>query len=386
MTRLPLLVAALLAAVWVASRPGGADGCGSVVRPGERVDVADETALIVWDAKTETQHFVRQATFKSTADDVGFLVPTPTRPQLVAADAALFKELAVLTAPRVETRWTNDVPFGCGGGSPPGPERLAPGGVVVLERARVGDFDAVVLALAAGAKDDPKAGAAELAVWLAEHHYALSPSLQAWLEPYARDGWVLTAFRVAADVRPGGGAVTLATRPVRMSFHTPRPFFPYREPGDQRDERAANVPRLLRVYVASPARVAGALGDAARPWPGQTVWAGEVAAERWADVFRRAQLLTPPDARGWWLTEFEDRSSPRPGTDEVYFSPSADPAAVERRPTIVYTPAPAWWFGLLCCGGPVALVALSVYGVARLRRRPRPLSPKPFRHPSEDGQ
>ena len=33
---------------------------------------------------------------------------------------------------------------------------------------------------------------------------------------------------------------------------------------------------------------------------------------------------TPPGA--WWLTEFEDRSSPRPGTDEVYFRTAADQA------------------------------------------------------------
>lgn len=63
MRRLPCAVALLAIAVVIAIRPGDASGCGGAYRPGERVGVADETALIVWDAKSQTQHFIRRATF-----------------------------------------------------------------------------------------------------------------------------------------------------------------------------------------------------------------------------------------------------------------------------------------------------------------------------------
>jgi hypothetical protein len=373
MNRLPFVATALVAAAWIASRPDGAAGCGGAHRPGERVDVADETALIVWDAKTKTQHFIRRATFQSTGYDFGFLVPTPDRPELAASDDDLFKELAELTAPKIEYRTVIENPIGCGGSgsvTSRGDDRAGPSGVIVLEQKRVGDFDAAVLALRPGAKDDPAAGAAELALWLANSAYAFTPGLQTWLEPYVRDGWVVTAFKIAVDPQSAEkqkAAVTLGARPVRMSFRTERPFFPYREPEDQRDERAKSVPRLLRVFVAAPTRFAAKLGDGSQPWPGKTVWAGEIEAPRWTDVFRHAKVPTPPATNGWWLTEFEDRSTPRPGTDEVYFEPSVDTSPVYRRPHVV--DRMPWWLGALCCGSPFALFVLGIFGIRLLVRR-----------------
>ena len=52
-------------------------GCAAAPHPDERVDVAYEEALIVWDDAAKTEHFVRRATFEGTAYDFGFLVPTP---------------------------------------------------------------------------------------------------------------------------------------------------------------------------------------------------------------------------------------------------------------------------------------------------------------------
>ena len=61
---------------------------------GENVDVADETAFIIWDDAADTEHFIRQATFVGSAYDFGFLVPTPNRPSVEAASADVFAELA----------------------------------------------------------------------------------------------------------------------------------------------------------------------------------------------------------------------------------------------------------------------------------------------------
>ncbi|QJW97857.1 DUF2330 domain-containing protein [Frigoriglobus tundricola] len=384
MNRLPCAVALLAIAVWIASRPGDAAGCGGAYRPGERVDVADETALIVWDARTHTQHFIRRATFLSTGYDFGFLVPTPNRPELAESSDDLFTELAELTAPKVEYRTVNGLGLACGGGSAPSPDggRFLPsGGVVVLEQKRVGGFDAAVLAFRPGTKNDPAAGAAELAAWLKSNDYVFTPGLLAWLEPYVRDGWVVTAFKIAGEPKPqdtpapksgsaptGKTAINLGARPVRMSFKTDRPFFPYREPEDQRDEQAKSVPRLLRVFVAAPSRFAGKLGDGTKAWPGKTVWAGPVETPQWGDVFRHAQMTKAPVTDGWWLTEFEDRSMPRPGTDEVYFEPSPDLSPVYRRPAIVTVERTPVWLGVLCCGTPVAFLVLCLVGLRRLVR------------------
>ena len=53
-----------------------APACCPVPPRGKPVVNADQTVVILWDAATQTQHFIRQASFKSEADDFGFLVPT----------------------------------------------------------------------------------------------------------------------------------------------------------------------------------------------------------------------------------------------------------------------------------------------------------------------
>jgi hypothetical protein len=105
-----------------------------------------------------------------------------------------------------------------------------------------------------------------------------------------------------------------------MSFKADRPFYPYREPETDPATRPANESRLLRVFFAANVRYAGKLGDGAKPWPGQTVWAGPVGVTHWSSIFQQAGLSTsnkkdekpsvalPTPTEGFWLTEFEDRS------------------------------------------------------------------------------
>jgi hypothetical protein len=167
-----------------------------------------------------------------------------------------------------------------------------------------------------------------------------------------------------------------------MSFKAEKPFYPYREPQTEQT-KPAGEPRLLRVYVAAPGRFAGLLGDGTKPWPGQAVWAGPVDGSRWASVYRSAGLAgapgekepppakLPAEAAHYWLTEFEDHSSPRPGTDEVHFRPAADQSPVERPPHVVTTRkvvivTPGWHAAVLY-GVPVVLVlgALAAWRLAR---------------------
>ena len=132
---------------------------------------------------------------------------------------------------------------------------------MVLERTRVAGYDAAVLAA-----NDPAA----LNRWLGEHGYESRPALTAWLEPYTKGNWTVTAFRIATidTTRPG-----IATTAVRMTFPTDRPFFPYREPEDQRIESAnPPPPRLLRTFFVGNGRHGGRLGGN-QIWPGTTVWA-----------------------------------------------------------------------------------------------------------------
>lgn len=306
-----------------------ADACAPAPPDGVEVRIAEEAAIIVWDAKTHREDFIRRASFRTTGRDFGFLVPTPAKPELSEAPADLFDRFEAATRPEVVVThdFTGVEPTllcafmfllrGAQSGAPASVE--AP--VRVLDEKRVAGYDAVVL-------EADSAGA--LADWLKQHGYADRPALATWLAPYVAQRWKLTAFKIAYE----GGKPAVTTAAVRMSFTTERPFFPYREPADQRENVQANLPaaeseRLLRVFFLGAERVEGAIGEAKAAWPGKAIWSDRFEATHLAaDTLPFALPASP------WLTMFEDRATPRPGTDDLFFAPAADQAPVKPTPVV----------------------------------------------------
>lgn len=320
MTRLLLLVPALLMGLLLFTPTGQVPACAPVFHRGARVEIATESAIIVWDAERKTQHFIRRATFRTQTPDFGFLVPTPTKPELAESPDAAFATLEKATAPEVVTQKMPQ-PRGAWGLSESGASGAAGGQVSVLESKRVGGYDVVVLEA-----KEPEA----MRLWLEKHGYEARPALTGWLKPYIEAGWKITAFKIAKDGKEQPGVATSA---VRMSFQTEKPFFPYREPEDQHQKDPAQFygERLLRVYFLGPQRVEGRLGEQSSP--ARTVWAGTLKDADHATLVK--QLALPGEApEGWVLTEMEDRSSPRPATADVSYTPSVDQGNV-RRPAIV---------------------------------------------------
>src|SRR5262249_7587918 len=133
---------------------------------------ADQTVIMIWDAATKTQHFIRQASFKSDGADLGFLVPTPTQPDLQEAGDDAFQLLDKLTAPEVRTRWQPHIPFGCSAISYSRDSWAGSAPVVrVLDEKLVAGFNAVVL---------ESNSSTALVGWLQDHGYAYSPELAVW--------------------------------------------------------------------------------------------------------------------------------------------------------------------------------------------------------------
>src|SRR5688500_11744942 len=90
-----------LAGAWLLTPPlpRPVEGCCPAPRSGESVVNADQTIVMVWDAAAKTQHFIRRASFKSQGEDFGFLVPSPSRPELAESGDAAFPVLQKLTEP-----------------------------------------------------------------------------------------------------------------------------------------------------------------------------------------------------------------------------------------------------------------------------------------------
>jgi hypothetical protein len=313
---------AVLTVLTLLPAPPPVRACAPAPPAGQHVDVADEEALIVWDPATRTEHFVRRARFRSTIPDFGFLVPTPTRPTLAEAPDAVFGSLARAIEPEVVMRrrqvfepvalllW----PFFLMRATAP----LASRGVQVLETRRIAGYDAAVLQA-----DDARA----LLGWLHSHDYASRPQLLEWLKPYVEQKWIVTAFRVASGDE---GPDEIATSAVRMSFETDRPFFPYREPADQ---RSAGTPRrLLRVFAVAPTPLEGRIGTG-DAWAGRLLYANPRAD---LPKLLEGALPSPPAWPGTpWLLAWQDDSTPRPGTDDLFFSPAPDQARVVPPPVVL---------------------------------------------------
>lgn len=281
-------------ACFILSAPVACLSCIAIGYGGNVVKVTSETAIIVWDSKAHIERFTRSADFATSARDLGFLVPTPSQPTLVEAKDEAFAAMSEIVRARLARK-----------------EEEAHGGAVaaavaanpVVSITDVGGYEATVLSLAS-----PSA----VEGWLKQHKYPENEAAAQWLAVYEQKHWFLTAFRVNAK----SGAAGL--KPVQMTFHADAPFYPYREPSG-----ASADNRTLRVFFLGDAGVEGQVGG--EPWAVKP----EISVKLTSEEIARLQPSMPGIALAQvpWLTSFLDASSPRVGTDDIYFSESHSLAA-----------------------------------------------------------
>ena len=313
-------VAALVAFI---ARPMPA--CCPAPAPGKPVVNADQTVIILWDAASKTQHFIRKASFQSEGDDFGFIVPSPNQPELEESGNDAFPYLLKLTEPDV--KWRLRPVGGCGA---PMALRSVPGGVdresvKVLQEKEVAGFKAVVL---------EASSAGSLTAWLKEHGYAYSSEVEAWARPYVEGGWKFTALKIAKQRASHDKTVSAAA--LRISFKTDRPLFPYREPDPSAFAEALGVKeRLLRIYFIAEARYRGELTQET-PWTGEVAWAGKLAPQQRTKLLEHLKLPNNAGHATWWLTEFEDRWPYRAAPADVYFTRDQNQERVRREPIVQY--------------------------------------------------
>lgn len=317
-----------LASLTITARP--ADACAPAMPAGVAVTIAAESAIIVWDEAARREHFIRRASFHASTqgafNDFGFLVPTPDKPELREVADEVFRRLEEATKPAVVHDYALKgveptalclLTFLTRGGAPAS-STAAAAPVRVLHEQRVAGYDAVVLEA-----DDPKA----LADWLTRHGYEARPTLTAWLAPYVSMRWKITAFKIATNK----GETNVGSTAVQMSFTTERPFYPYREPADQRENLPADAPsdRLLRLFFIGPSRVDGAIAGTKKPWPGTATWSDRIDQ---AAIVGGLPFSVPA---GSWLTAFEDKAYPRPGTDDLFFTKTPDAKPLKPPPIVI---------------------------------------------------
>ena len=349
LVRRAAVVAAVLA---VGVRPAAeVRGSGVAAPKDARPEAEAETAVVVWDEASKTEHLILSASLPSGAV---LLVPTPTPPTVAPAGADAIDALSKVTAPRTEIKTKTVTPEfgwprfdfgGFGSATPPRdamPKTPAPPAPPAPESITV-----------------PVSDAAKVAEWMTKGGYEARPALADWLKGYTGKNWTVTAIK-PADAASG------MIPPTKLTFKTDKPIFPYREPAEPAADAATlNRSRLLRVFVVTDGRADGTVGESAA-WPAKTVYAKKADDAAVGAVAKDAKA----PAGGWWVTEFEDLSTPRPATDDIVFTKAAKQDGVERTPNEVYIVTempPAWAVNAAVL---VGLVVLAVVLIARRKKKP----------------
>ena len=329
--------------LFCALHPFNAFGCAVVRGPIPTAEdyIQAEQAVIIWDEAHKTEHFIRQADIYTKDPDLGFLVPTPTVPQLVEADSRIFKLAAEVGQPTKVQEIIHPRPFKIFG-----PVLAGPLGIIampmtallsgmsngdqpeILSEQNVAGYHAVTLAA-----DNP----AVLTGWLRQNNYEWTSELAGWLKPYVDHGWKLTAFKLIKRDLPKRGRwhedEPIVTGAIRLSFTTDQPFFPYSEPRNrQQADWGSPYGRTLRIAVLSAQRMQGAMKGIM--WPGNLQFAGSPdpgtkskwKANDWLAFAKLNGTMTLPATLTYW----RDDSNPRPGYRDLYFSPDQDQSLFRR--------------------------------------------------------
>lgn len=211
------------------------------------MSLVDEKAIIVWNPKTQMEHFIRQASFSGKAKDFGFIVPTPSQPQVEEADAAAFERLQKLVPKKTTKSETDSVSAGRGFG-----------GVEVLEQKRVGDYFVTVLRATDGST---------MLGWLKENGYSSRPAMESWLDHYAKQQWYFAALKFVREP----DSVEPKTSAIRVSFKTKVPHYPYKMPEDTWPKGHV---RPVALYFVGPGQAAAIYRDGKEKWEATKQWSG----------------------------------------------------------------------------------------------------------------
>lgn len=249
------------------------------------ITLAAEKALIVWDADKKVEHFIRQASFSGKAKDFGFIVPTPTKPDVAAVDAAAFDRLARVVAEslRAETRAADSAKS----------EDSGAAGIEVLERLRVGDYEATIVKATDGkAMND----------WLKSNGYHSRPAMESWLDHYAKKSWIFTALKFVREP----GSTEKETSALRLSFKADEPFYPYKMPDDTWPK--GHVRPLSLFYVSSGKAKATYTGGK-DGWEANTVWSGKLPDAELAGLSEEIKLSPSDLPKDATLTLLENNTN-----------------------------------------------------------------------------
>ena len=182
------------------------------VPPSRFIYETGQRGIIFFEDNIETLFLT--SSFKGDADNFGWLVPTPNKPEVTKGSMELFTALNDLT--KLERDATKSINLG-------GPSfglLEATGGIDVLEQKKIDYYDITVLA-----SDDKNA----LIDWLNKNGYRFPEAYSYVLDSYISNKWVFTAVKISQNIDPKIIAQNIwdgSLTPLKFTFQTNKPVYP----------------------------------------------------------------------------------------------------------------------------------------------------------------
>lgn len=290
--------------------PALSQPCCGIAPSGEQIKFGQQENIIVWNAATKTEYFIRNARFDTDSKEFSFVAPTPTEPTITKSSAAAFQFLASKMPPTDSK--------GMDGAVAASSEMTT--SIEVISETEVAGYKATVL----------KAGDAEaFTEWLKANDYATTSSTQEWADTYIKKGWYLTAFKVINKDEVAQTGV------ICMKFKADKPFNPYYVPDANIGQGSG-----LKLHFVTDGKVTAHLGEEPGTAWKEPEWTNSMTHD---DMMTLAKHLDVPAGDipfTGTVMSFADHNFPKTGQDDIFFTPVPGTSASEQKQNrVIYATA-----------------------------------------------
>lgn len=282
-----------------------ASACGLVYSTESMARLVTEKTLIVWNDKEKTEDFIRSPQIETNNNDVGFIVPVPSVPEVTEVDDQIFSKLDQLIEERRPTqirffRESSRSKSKQLGGIDQSFNAAMPGtrgGVDVVKEFNLSKYEVKVL----------KAHDLEaLKKWLKNNNYNYREAFDAWLKNYLDSEYFLTVFKFKKETASEG----LKAQAISIKFKADAPFYPYRDSSDM----LVSPDRNLKLYFLSDKAYMPDFNDLGEDKPKGF----EETPEFSAQIYVKSEHKNLHFDHQSWLTVWTDTTKLRPDRDLIF--------------------------------------------------------------------
>lgn len=199
--------------------PNVAAADGAVVSPPNYyVQETAQKAVVFYEEATSTETLVVGIDYQGTAQDFGWLIPTPSQPTVERGSQNLFANVEAITDPYSNSYKSSEESALVGT-----TESATPSTVTVVSEQQVAYYDVTVLT-ATNTED--------LVNWFTTNGYKYPEAYSYILEDYITNGWYFTAMRINPTLVNTSGVTTNVLTgqavPVQLTFTAENAVYPLR--------------------------------------------------------------------------------------------------------------------------------------------------------------